>query len=260
MSADDKKIGIIGGVGPYAGVELARKILENTLAEKDQDYLPTLMISTPGRIEDRTRFLLGKATVNPAHAMFHNFRELEASGASVIGIPCNTAHARPIMDALQKLLGECGSSARLLDMITETAGFLTNECPSVKAVGVLSTLGTWKTGVYPGLLEPRGYRVLALEEQEQKRVHEEALFHPRYGIKVQASPVSMQARQVLLDGVSMLQEQGAEAVILGCTEIPLAVSERRIGSSFIIDPTVALARALIREFSSERLRPWNWEA
>ena len=51
MSVDDAKIGIVGGAGPYAGLDLAQKILEETIAEKDQDYLPTLLISTPEKIE-----------------------------------------------------------------------------------------------------------------------------------------------------------------------------------------------------------------
>ena len=57
MNIHDAKIGIVGGAGPYAGLDLAQKILEQTIAEKDQDYLPTLLISTPDKIEDRTPYL-----------------------------------------------------------------------------------------------------------------------------------------------------------------------------------------------------------
>ena len=60
MSSDDAKIGIVGGAGPYAGLDLAQKILQQTSAIIDQDYLPTISISTPADIADRTRFLLGK--------------------------------------------------------------------------------------------------------------------------------------------------------------------------------------------------------
>ncbi|SVD34853.1 uncharacterized protein METZ01_LOCUS387707, partial [marine metagenome] len=55
-----------------------------------------------------------------------------------------------------------------------------------------------------------------------------------------------------------LQKMSAEAIILGCTEIPLGIPERKIGDTFIIDPGLILARALIREASPEKLLPWNW--
>ena len=52
MSSYDAKIGIVGGAGPYAGLDLAQKILQQTRVENDQDHLPTLLISTPDKIED----------------------------------------------------------------------------------------------------------------------------------------------------------------------------------------------------------------
>jgi aspartate racemase len=88
----DPKIDIAGGLGPYAGINFAQMIPEETLTEKDQDYLPTVHISTPEQIEGRTLFLFGKAKVNPAHTIFNNIIDLESFGATVVGLPCNTAH------------------------------------------------------------------------------------------------------------------------------------------------------------------------
>ncbi|SVE21668.1 uncharacterized protein METZ01_LOCUS474522, partial [marine metagenome] len=76
MTKGDAKIGIVAGAGPYAGLDLAQKILQQTSAKIDQDYLPTISISTPADIADRTRFLLGQTTKNPAHAIFSNLTEL----------------------------------------------------------------------------------------------------------------------------------------------------------------------------------------
>ncbi len=61
MNKDNSKIGIVGGAGPYAGLDCAQKILQETIAEKDQDYLPTILVSTPETIGDRTKFLLGES-------------------------------------------------------------------------------------------------------------------------------------------------------------------------------------------------------
>ena len=84
------------------------------------------------------------------------------------------------------------------------------------------------------------------------------MYNPKYGIKVQANPVTKKARKVLMDGFYSLKENGAEAVILGCTEIPIGIPERKIGNIFCIDTSLILARALINEFSPEKLIPWSW--
>ena len=59
-------IGIVGGVGPYAGLDLQQKILEQTKATADQDHLGIISWSEPGIIPDRTAFLLGETPLNPA--------------------------------------------------------------------------------------------------------------------------------------------------------------------------------------------------
>ena len=259
MTQRSAKIGIVGGAGPYAGLDLSEKLLQQTKAKSDQDYLPTLLISTPELIEDRTDFLLGKTTNNPAHAIYSNLRDLEALGATVAGIACNTAHAPKIRNVLLEKLKVSESKLKLLDMISETAEFVRNDCQEVNTIGVLSTIGTWKAGFYPDLLEDYGFEVLTLNEQQQQHLHNEALFNPVYGIKVQAHPVSVQARDALLEGVNTLENHGAQAIILGCTEIPLGITERILGETYCIDPGLILARALIREFCIKKLLPWNWD-
>ncbi len=259
MTQRGAKIGIVGGAGPYAGLDLSEKLLQQTKAKSDQDYLPTLLISTPELIEDRTDFLLGKTTNNPAHAIYTNLRDLEALGVTVAGIACNTAHAPKIRNVLLEKLKVSESKLKLLDMISETAEFVRNDCQEVNTIGVLSTIGTWKAGFYPDLLEDYGFEVLTLNEQQQQHLHNEALFNPVYGIKVQAYPVSVQARDALLEGVHTLEKMGAQAIILGCTEIPLGIKERILGETYCIDPGLILARAVIREFASKKLLPWNWE-
>ena len=259
MSNNDAKIGIVGGAGPYAGLDLAQKILQQTRAKNDQDYLPTISISAPDQIEDRTRFLLGEISSNPAYPIFRNLCDLKVLGASVAGIPCNTAHAPAIRDVFLEKLKQSGSKLKVLDMISETIAFLKETCSDVKTVGVLSTIGTWKAGFYPELLSASGYEVRILAEPQQQRLHDNALFHPEFGIKFQAHPVTDTARNFLLEGVECLKKQGVQAIILGCTEIPLGLPERKLGDIFFLDPGLILARALIREFSPEKLLPWSWK-
>ena len=75
----------------------------------------------------------------------------------------------------------------------------------------------------------------------------------------QVIPLTEEARKVLLEGVEILVKQGVQVIILGCTEIPLGLPERKIGETFFLDPGLILARALIREFCPKKLLPWTWE-
>ena len=65
------------------------------------------------------------------------------------------------------------------------------------------------------------------------------------------------AREDLLQAAESLVKMGAEAIVLGCTEIPLAIQEKQIGGAVVIDPAIALARAMIREVDPQKLKPYQ---
>ncbi len=99
-----KTIGIGGGVGPYAGLDLAKKIFDNTEAQHDQEHLDVLLVNNPRLIDDWTAYILavrdGKVATdpatdpaNPGRGIVACIRKLAAAGAEVVGVPCNTAHA-----------------------------------------------------------------------------------------------------------------------------------------------------------------------
>ena len=70
MILEDKiMIGVVGGMGPYAGLDLVQKIFDETNAKTDQDHIPIAMISVPHIIEDRTEFIVGNTDVNPGIAI-----------------------------------------------------------------------------------------------------------------------------------------------------------------------------------------------
>jgi aspartate racemase len=237
-------IGIVGGVGPYAGLDLQRKILEQTAAIRDQDHLPVISVSWPGDIPDRTAFLLGETAVNPAGPVLAQLALLSRMGATVAGIPCNTMHAAPIFDVIAAGAAAFERPLRLLHMIRETAGHLQAHHPGLRCVGVLSTTGTYRTRLYPDILEPLGYTVVVLEPEMQAALIHPAIYDPVYGIKAQGRATE-RARDGLLSGVAALREQGAEAIILGCTELPLALPEAALDGLPLVDPTRVLARALV---------------
>ena len=247
-------IGIVGGVGPYAAVDLARKIFDETAAERDQDHLPVALLSYPDVIPDRTAFLVGETNVNPALGMLEVIAELGRLGCRVVGIPCNTAHAPAIWDVIVEGLTKRGGSVALLHMVEEVAAFVRQAFPGVTRVGVLSTVGAQRSGVYPAVFGRHGLKAVTLGDAEHEELVHASVYHPEYGIKARANPVSERARANVLTAVKRARTTGAEVVVLACTELPLAVPEHVLEGTPIVDATRVLARALIRAVAPERLK------
>ncbi|NNE46895.1 MAG: aspartate/glutamate racemase family protein [Rhodothermales bacterium] len=238
-------IGIISGMGPAAGLDLASKLTGLTRATSDQDHLPVILMSFPGDIPDRTRYLLHNEGANPGEAIFEVARRLEAAGATVAGIPCNTAHAPPILDHVARRLTESGSRLKLLNMITETVHHLRQTIGPDEKVGILSTTGVSHTRLYSAPLAEAGFDTVELDEDTHHRLIMDALYSREYGLKV-VNPPSANARKQVLQSIETLKQQGAQSVILGCTELPLAVPEHQWEGIRLFDPGLLLAKALIR--------------
>lgn len=245
-------IGIVGGVGPLAGLDIVAKIIEETRATTDQEHLPLMLSSQPHKIADRTAYLLGQSPENPAFALAKLILDLEKAGATVVAIPCNTAHAPRIFDVVQEELRKANSQVKLLHLIAETAAFISSNFGEIP-VGVLSTTGTKNTGLYQNILTQAGLSAIAPQEELQELVHA-SIYDKTYGIKATSAPVSNRARQTLIEAIMALKKQGAKAIVLGCTELPLAIPEKENAGLAIVDPNRILARALIRELDPSKLK------
>ena len=249
----EKTIGVVAGAGPFAGLDLLQKILDQTIASRDQEHLTIAALSQPNQIEDRTAYLLGKAQDNPAQAFVAQLLKLEKIGAQVVGIPCNTAHAPAIFGEIAAGLQAQGSSLKLLHMIEETAVHLHHYHSLSQRIGILSTTGTYRTDIYPAALAKFGLTAVVPELKMQEEVVHTAVYHPTYGIKA-CGTATDEARRDLETAVLALQTKGAQAIVLGCTEMPLAITEPSLYGLPMIDPTLILARALIREANPAKLK------
>ena len=141
-------------------------------------------------------------------------------------------------------------------MIEEAVKFIRENHPNIKNVGVLCTTGAYKTMVYPQYLADAGLNVILPTESMQDDMVNKAIYDLEDGIKAKSNPVSESAKSKLLKVIVCLQKQDAEAIILGCTELPLAISDKKIGDTIIIDSTLVLARALIKQVSPEKLKTY----
>lgn len=248
-------IGIVGGLGPYAGLDLLRKVYDQTLAVRDQEHLDTILISMPSSFAERTEYLTGRLEENPGMAIAGVVKQLDRAGATVAGIPCNTAHAEPIFRVIPEELKKAGCRIRLLHIIEETIAFIRSEYGHLKRIGVLSTTGAYHSHIFKDPLEENGFTVYRPPMEMQEAFIHTAIHHPEYGIKSFSDPVHPRSRENLMVGIRYLKAAGAEAVILGCTEIPIAIPERTIEGMVAIDPTLILARALISFEAPEKLKP-----
>ena len=240
-------IGIVGGIGSYAGLDLMRKICDLSGARSDQEHLPMSMISIPHKIPDRSKFLLREIDGNPADGIAEVVHTLFAAGARVIGIPCNTAHAPQIFEKVKTSLPP---GCTLVNLVEEVGRYIVEHHRRVSRVGVLATNGTYFSNIYDDVLKRFGLHVILPDIEIQTGLIHPAVYDPGFGIKSFSSPVTQKATADLRAGISHLKEKSVEIIVLGCTEIPLAIQAPGDDDCPFVDATSVLARALIRESKS----------
>lgn len=247
-----RAIGVLGGLGPYAGLDLVRSIFDETDAHADQEHLPVALLSYPGRIPDRATWLADASAPSPLPGMLHVLRRLDDAGCAVAGIPCNTAHAPALYDRLQDGLDADGRDLRLLHIVDAIVERVRELAPGASTIGVLATSSSIANRLHEIGLEAAGLHAVVPDAAHQAAV-QQAIYGPE-GLKAYSAPPRPEARQALLDAADALIDRGAEAVILGCTELPLAVPEADRGGVPFVNSTRALARALIRATHADKLR------
>ena len=224
-----KTIGILGGMGPMATYDLAIKIINNTEAASDQEHIPVLTDCNT-RISDRTAAILSGGA-DPRPEMIKSARRLEAAGADYLIMPCNTAHY--FYDDICREI-----SIPMLHMPRETAARLKEM--GIKKAAVLATDGTCQSGIYESALSEAGIEPVYPSEEKQKIVMSLIYDYVKAG--------KMDFADLNIDSViNEVRSRGAEILILGCTELPIAFDA--IGETALptIDQTDVLAKAAVRE-------------
>jgi aspartate racemase len=255
MPVSEKQvIGVLGGMGPHAGVDLVDKIIAQTDASTDQEHIPVALLSYPERLVDRSTFLFGEIDTNPAYALADILRRLDDAGALVAGMPCNTAHAPAIFDTIVQETARTGHQVRLLHMIEEAVQFMKVTMPHIQTVGTLSTQAVYELRLHRTPLEEAGFSVVTPSPVMRELVNT-TIFDTSFGLKAQSHPATPQAKQNLLEAIRHLIDCGADAVMLGCTELPLAPLAANMDLVPLIDPAEILARALIGAVHPDHLKP-----
>jgi aspartate racemase len=229
-------IGVLGGMGPAATVDFMAKLVALTPAQRDQDHLPVVVTSLP-QIPDRSAAIMGTGA-NPLDALLRGIRLLNQSGAGLIVIPCNTSHHW--YEEMQ-----AASNAPILHIAQACVQKIT---PGTRTL-LLATRGALRSGFYQRALDAAGAQwELPGEGPEQAAVDECIRLVKAGQIKASGNQLAMALRASA--------ERGTQAVILGCTELPLALPHSGTQGLQPLDSTLELARAAVDYALSSN---WRWD-
>lgn len=210
-----KRLGIIGGLGPMATAYFLQLIIEMTEADTDQEHIEVLLHSKP-QIPDRTGYILGKSKENPMPQLLEIGKSLVAQGADMIAIPCITAHF--FQEELEEKVG-----CPIIHAIEETARYLQEE--GVGKVGIMATDGTVQSKLFQTVFGRYGITCYVPDEDGQGKV-----MHLIYKNVKAGCPVEM---NLFREVSEQLFGQGAEVILLGCTELSLIKRDNALGKGFL---------------------------
>ena len=223
-----KTVGVLGGMGPEATVAFLGRLLASTPAERDQDHLHVLVDSNPA-VPDRNRAVAGTGP-SPAPVLAEMARRLESAGAELLVMPCNAAHA-----FAGAVVGAVG--VPFLSILDATVAATRHRHPEAASVGVLAAQGALDAHLYRDAFAARGIRTIEPEGASRERFME-LLYRIKRGDK------GAEVRTAMSALAAGLVEQGAEAIVAGCTEVPLVLAADDVAVP-LVDSLEALARATV---------------
>ncbi len=234
-------VGIIGGIGPEATNYFTSLLvkLRQPYVQKDQDHIPYFVMNNP-QIPDRSEFILGQSAESPLPELIRSGKLLKEMGATFLVMPCNTSHA--FTEELEEK-----THLEVLNMIHLTVKHIGYTLGQDLKVGLLATTGTVKANIYTRAFKKMApqIKVILPDAKLQKNVMKAI-----YSIK--ANGVNKSNAILLQNAAKSLIKKGADVIILGCTEIPLAL---HADNQNFIDPMEILAQNVIARSISSKAEP-----
>ena len=223
-----KKLGIIGGLGPMATAYFMQILIEMTKADTDQEHIEMIIYNSP-QIPDRTSYILGKSEESPLPYFVSIAEKLAQQEAEVLAIPCVTAHY------FHKEV-EMASNVPIINAVEETAKYLKSR--GYQKVGIMATDGTVEKGIISHELEKYGIVSICPNAEQQKMVMQLIYGDVKSGHAVEWELFEQVAESLFTNG--------AEVIILGCTELSIIKKDRGIKEGYL-DVLEVLARACVKE-------------
>ena len=230
-------IGILGGMGTQAGLDFCNKLAILNRGKIDQKY-PLFILYNKSNIPNRPENL--KKYYNVLKSLIKGCNLLQKNKCKFIVIPCNTAHHW--YDDLKKKI-----KIPIISMPKEVYLHTKKNCKKSSKIGLLSTEATLKTNVYSRYFN-KDYKLISPGKELQKKNVNKAIKYVKMG-KVK------EAEKILRPAVNFLIKLKCKKIILGCTELPIAIfaykSFKKIKESKIfIDPNLLLAQVSLRKYKT----------
>lgn len=223
-----KVLGVIGGLGPIATAHFMELVIRMTDASCDQENLDMIIYNFPC-IPDRTAYILDKSKENPLPRMIEIGNALASQGADYIATPCVTAHY--FCEQLKS-----GVSVPIINGVKETVAHLKER--GVTSAGIMATDGTVSSGLFTKELLAEGITPIIPTKEGQADV-----MHLIYNNIKAGKPADMDRFFSVKDE---LIKSGAQAIILGCTELSLIKRDCDIGHGFIDALEVLAQQSVVR--------------
>jgi aspartate racemase len=226
-----KRLGILGGMGPAASAEFVNRLIAQTPASCDQEHIPFVLWSNP-QIPDRSTSMRNGDN-NPLPFLLEGIRGLKSAGCNLIVIPCNTAHFW--FHEFSKV------NVRIVHIVDSVASALKDAGVSDGTIGVIGTQATVELGLYQYMLNRQGWNCITPDRSEMD-------FFVQPAIDLIKSGKILEAEALLMKVIHSLIDRGARAVVLGCTEIPLAIRIDQENGIPLINSIDSLVKVVIKEF------------
>ncbi len=224
-------LGVLGGMGPLATADFLGKLARSTPARTDQEHIPVLLYGNC-TTADRNTAALGLGT-SPLPELLRGAAFLAGQGVEAIAIPCNSAHCW-----YEQVAASVGPP--VIHIVDACVHSLQRHNPKARRIGVLSTEGTARMDIYPSRLRRAGLTSLLPTPEEFSQFVTPGIARVKAGEMPQAHALLDQAARRLM-------ERGADALVLGCTEIPLGLQVQvQQWPQLYIDSTQALVQAVIQ--------------
>jgi aspartate racemase len=200
LAAPHRVVGIIGGMGPEATLDLMRRVLAKTPASDDQDHIHLIVESNP-KIPSRIAHLIEGTGADPTPELIRIAANLQRAGAEALAIPCNTAHA--YAHSIRRAV-----SIPLLDMVQLTVDQIAGS-PRIARVGLLASTATIATELYAKAFAAHGIAVVHPAAQEGVMSLIKAVKRGETGLPI----------QVALGRIALDLARQADVLLIGCSEL-----------------------------------------
>jgi aspartate racemase len=228
-------IGILGGMGTQAGLDFCNKLAKLNKGKTDQQY-PLFVLYNKSNIPGRPENLHKYNKV--LKSLLAGCKFLEKSKCKFIVIPCNTAHYW--FDDLQKK-----TKIPIISMPKEVYAHSIKTCKKNSKIGILATEGTLNTGVYNKFFDKNFRIIIPIKSVQKNNVNK--------AIKLVKMGKIKEAEKAIRPAVNLLIKMKCSKIILGCTELPIAIfafkSFQKIKKSkTFLDPNLILAHSSMRRY------------